>query len=191
VEGNLLTRDGFGRFDTESSFRGSDLGLRVGGAAHYQQGRADGTLAHGDLEQYTVDVTLEGDGFNLITAARLTRIHPDEGNTTHDPGLLVQAGAFVHERIELWARYDALYSDGKIHSFPTDRDGLRHDYQAVAGGINGYFVPGTNLAKLQLDFTYVPDPISSTWAQASDNAGLLQTQSESQWALRTQLVLGY
>jgi len=189
VEARLFTRDGFGRFDTESSFRGSDLALRIGTAAHYQQGRVDGTLPHGDLEQYTADVTLEGSGFNVIASARWLRIRPDQGNTTHDPGLWLQAGAFVHERIELWARYDALYSDGQLHSVPDDRNGLRDNYQGVGGGINGYLVRRTNMAKLQADFTYVPDPISTTWAEASDNAAILQTERQSQWALRAQLVL--
>jgi hypothetical protein len=136
-------------------------------------------------------VTLEGPGYNLIVAGRLLRVDPQRGNTTHDPGLLVQTGVFVHERIELWARYDALYSDGKVHSFPDDRNGLRHHYQAVGGGINGYLVPRTNIAKVQADFTYVPEPISSTWAQASDNAAILATETASQWALRAQLVLSF
>ena len=61
----------------------------------------------------------------------------------------------------------------------------------MAGGINGYLVPRANVAKLQAEFQYVPDPIASTWAQASDNSGIQQTQSQSQWALRTQLVLAY
>jgi hypothetical protein len=191
VEARLFTQDGFNRFDTESSFRGSDLALRLGAAAHYQHGRADGTLPHGDLQQYTADATLEGSGFNVMLGGRLLRVNPEAGNTTLDPGLLVQAGVFVHERIELWARYDALYSDGQVHSFPDDRNGLRDSYQAFGAGINGYLIPGTNLAKLQADFTYVPDPIASTWAEESDNSGVLLTESDSQWALRLQLVLSY
>jgi hypothetical protein len=191
VEGRLFTQDGFNRFDTESSFRGSDLALRLGASAHYQQGRVDGTLPHGDLQQYTADATLEGSGFNVIVAARLLRIHPAEGNTTHDPGLWAQAGVFVHERIELWARYDALLSDGKIHSFPSDRDDLRKDYQALGAGINGYLIPRANVAKVQADFIYVPDPTASTWAEESDNAGVLYTEREAQWALRAQLMLAY
>jgi len=191
VETRLFTGDGFDRFDTESSFRGSDFAVRLGAAAHYQQGRVDGALPGGDLQQYTADVTLEASGFNLIVAGRLLRIAPEDGETTHDPGLWVQTGVFVHERIELWARYDALFSDGKFHSYPSDRNGLRDDYQAIGGGINGYLIPRTNMAKLQADFTYVPDPISSTWAEASDNAAVLFTESKSQWALRAQIVLGY
>jgi hypothetical protein len=191
VETRLFTADDFGRFDTESSFRGSDLALRIGAAAHYQQGRVDGTLPNGDLQQYTADVTLEGSGFNVIVAGRWLRVRPEEGNTTHDPGLLAQAGVFVHERIELWARYDGLYSDGKVHSFPDNRNGLRDDYQAIGGGINGYLLARSNRAKIQADFTYVPDAISSTWAEASDNAATLQTQRDKQWSLRTQLMLAY
>jgi hypothetical protein len=191
VEARLLTEDGFNRFDTESSFIGSDLALRVGAAAHYQKGRSDGTLPDGDLQQYTADVSLEGSGFNLLVAGRLLRVHPDTGNTTLDPGLLAQAGVFINERLEFWTRYDALFSDGQVHSFPDDRNGLQDNYQAIGAGINGYLIPGRNMAKLQADFTYVPDPIASTWADASDNSGVLLTETDSQWALRLQLVLGY
>lgn len=189
VEARLLTEDGFDRFDSESSFRGGDLALRLGLAAHYQHSREEGTLPNGDLQQYTADVTLEGNGYNVMVAGRLLRVHPDEGNTTLDPGLLAQAGVFVHERVELWARYDALYSDGEVHSFPDDRNGLQDDYQAVGIGINGYLLPRTNSAKLQADFIYVPDPIATTWADAGDNSGVLQTVTDSQWTVRVQLVL--
>jgi hypothetical protein len=191
VEARLLTQDGFGRFDTESSFRDSDWALRLGAAFHYQKSREDGSMAGGDLEQVTADVTLEGSGFNLICAARFLRLNPEEGNTTHDPGVLVQAGVFLHDRIELWARYDALFSDGKIHSYPTNRGELRDDYQAVDVGINGYLTKRANYAKVQLDFLYVPQPIAQTWADASDNAGTLKTELDAQWTLRTQLVLSY
>jgi hypothetical protein len=191
VEARLLTADGFARFDTESSYRGSDLALRLGAAFHYQQGREGGTLEHGDLEQVSADVTLEGSGFNLICAARFLRINPDQGNTTHDPGVSAQAGVFVHEYVELWARYDALFSDGKIHSFPTDQEGVRDDYQAFGLGINGYLVPRTNYAKLQADFLYEPQKIASTWASPSDNAGTLETEITRQWTVRVQLMLSY
>jgi hypothetical protein len=191
VEARLFTKDGFNRFDTESSFIGSDLALRIGAAAHYQQGRVDGTLPHGDLQQYTADITLEGSGFNLLVAGRLLRVHPQTGNTTLDPGLLAQAGVFVNQRIELWARYDALFSDGQVHSFPDDRNGLQDNYQAIGAGANYYLIPNTNVAKLQADFTYVPDPIAATWAQAGDNAGVLLTQTNNQWATRLQLVMSY
>jgi len=191
LEARLLTKDGFSRFDTESSFRGSDLALRIGAAAHYQQGRADGTLPNGDLEQFTADVTLEGSGFNVLVAGRLLRVKPGAGNTTRDPGLLAQAGVFVHERVELWARYDALYSDGRFHSFPDDRNGLLDSYRAVGAGINGYLIPRSNQAKVQTDFTYVPRPITSTWAEGSDNSGVLRTESGNQWAIRLQLGLSY
>jgi hypothetical protein len=189
VEARLLTRDGFSRFDTESSFRGSDLALRLGAAIHYQQGRAGGTLEHGDLEQVTADVTLEDSGFNVICAARWLRIHPEEGNTTHDPGWSLQAGAFVHERIELWARYEALLSDGQVHSFPMDDAGLQDDYHGFGAGVNGYLVPRANNVKLQLAFLYVPDPIAATWAGSGDNSGLRQTETDAQWSVRTELIL--
>jgi hypothetical protein len=191
VDARLFTEDQFSRFDTESSFFGSDLALRLGAAAHYEQGAAGGQLANGDFQQYTADVTLEGPGFNLIVAGRFIRIHPQMGETTHDPGVLVQAGVFVHERIELWARYDALFSDGKEHVVPQERDGATDDYQAVGAGINGYLVPRTNFAKFQADFLYVPDAIASTWAAPSGNNGVLDTTEGRQWSLRMQLVVGY
>lgn len=191
VEARLLTQDGFKRFDTETSFRGSDLALRVGGAFHYQLGRQDSPLPNGDFEQLTADVTLEGSGFNVIVAARLIRIHPEDGNTTHDPGCWTQAGVFVHEYIELWARYDALFSDGKIHSYPQRDGGLLEDYQAFGVGINGYLVPRTNYAKLQADFLYVPRSVANTWASPSDNSGVLSTEVGRQWSFRTQLVLSF
>jgi hypothetical protein len=185
VEGVLFTADGLGRFDDESSFRGSDLGLRLGGAAHYQKGAE--SLAGGDLEQYTADVTLEGPGFNALAAGRFLRVNPPEGNTTHDAGFLVQLGGFVHERIELWARYDGLYSDGKLHAMPPFASSATRPFHEFDIGINGYLVPRRTLAKVQLDFLYVPLPIDASLATSSSNAGILPTQRGEQWALRLQL----
>jgi hypothetical protein len=188
VEGALFTREGLGRFDSESSYMGSDFGLRLGGAAHWQKG--DATLMHGDLEQFTADLTLEGPGFNVITAGSFFRVNPPEGNITHDGGFLVQAGAFVHPRIELWARYDGLFSDGKIHAQPPFRSPATDAFHEFGAGINGYVIPNEQLAKLQLDFLYVPQPVNSTLAVSSSNSGVLATDRGSQWAVRVQMNVG-
>jgi hypothetical protein len=185
VEGALLTSDGLARFDSESSFRGSDFGLRLGAAAHYQKG-AD-SFAGGDLEQFTADVTLEGPGFNVIGAGRFLRVNPPEGNTTHDPGCMLQLGGFVHERIELWTRYNGLYSDGKRHAAPPFPGPGTRPFHEFGVGINGYLVPRRNLAKLQLDFLYVPLPIDPSLAASSSNSGTLPTERGAQWAMRLQL----
>jgi hypothetical protein len=185
VEGALLTADGLGRFDNESSFRGSDFGLRLGAAAHYQKG-AD-SFAGGDLEQYTADVTLEGPGFNAIAAGRFLRVNPPEGNTTHDTGFVLQLGGFVHERIELWTRYDGLYSDGKRHAAPPSPGPGTRPFHEVGVGINGYVVPRRNLAKIQLDFLYLPLPVDPSLAASSSNSATLPTERGAQWAMRLQL----
>jgi hypothetical protein len=185
VEGALFTADGLGRFDDESSFWGSDFGLRLGAAAHYQKGAE--SFAGGDLEQYTADVTLEGPGFNVITAGRFFRVNPPQGNTTHDAGFLLQLGGFVHERIELWARYDGLYSDGKRHAMPPFEGPATRPFHELGAGINGYLIPRRTLAKLQLDFLYVPLPIDPSLATSSSNAGILPSERGEQWALRLQL----
>jgi hypothetical protein len=185
IDGALFTGDGLARFDDESSFRSSDFGLRLGAAAHYQKGAQ--SFAGGDLEQYTADVTLEGPGFNVIGAGRFMRLNPPEGNTTHDTGFMLQLGGFVHERIELWTRYDGLYSDGKRHATPPFPGPGTRPFHEVGVGINGYVVPRRNLAKLQLDFLYLPLPIDPSLAASSSNSGTLPTERGAQWSMRLQL----
>jgi hypothetical protein len=192
AELSLFTKDGLGRFDTESSFLGSDLGLRVGGAAHYQKGTTSGQVAYDNLQQYSADLTLELSGFNAIAAGRFLRVAPPEdvqpgALTTHDGGLLLQVGGFVHEYIELWARYDGLYSDGKVHSQPPFANAATQPFHELGVGVNGYLIPRRSLSKLQLDFLYVPLPINATQAASSSNSGLLPTDRGAQWALRLQL----
>jgi hypothetical protein len=188
VEGALFTREGLGRFDNESSFLGSDFGMRLGAAAHWQKG--DATFKKGDLEQFTADLTLEGPGFNVLGAGSFFRVNPPEGNITHDGGFLVQAGGFLHPRLELWTRYDGLYSDGKIHAVPPFHGPATKVFHEFGVGINGYVIPNQNLAKLQLDFLYVPQPINATLAASSSNSGVLPTERGSQWALRMQVNVG-
>jgi hypothetical protein len=185
VESYLFTRDGFSRFDSESSYLGSDYGLRFGAAAHYQKGAA--SFEHGDFEQFTADVTFEGPGFNALAAGALLRVNPPEGNTTHDGGFQFQLGGFVHERIELWARYDGLYPEGKLHAVPPFGNTSTHAFHEFGVGVNGYVVPRRNLAKLQLDFLYIPGGINNSLASSSSNGGLLSTDRGEQWALRVQL----
>jgi len=190
AEVRLFTRDGFDRFDTESSFRGSDLALRLGAAGHFQRSRNEDSPAEA-LTQVTTDATLEGPGFNVIVAGRFLYSPLAEGPALLDGGVLVQAGVFLHEYVELWARYDGLYGKPVVHPVPPFSGPGTQPFHEVGSGLNVLVLPRTQNVKLQVDGVYIPLPLASTLVDSSNVGGILDTSTKHQWSIRGQFLLAF
>lgn len=191
AEVRLFTDDGFARFSDESSFRGSDLALRLGVSGHYQKSGTGGDFADGSLTQMTADATFEGDGWNAMVAGRWLRTDSPSTPRTDDFGMVAQAGVFLHERLELWARYDALYSGGEVHPVPPFPSIATKSFQSIDVGLVGYLVPRAHRAKLMADFVYVFGPTAETFVPTAPNGGILLTEAGSQWAVRLQALVAF
>ena len=183
----------WGQFDQFSSPRGSDLAIKIGAGAHYEQSpRVAGPLPPvgvGTIESklfaYTADVMVEGDGWNVFAmgVGLLTDTNGGTG-TFNDLGFLVQGGFFVTDRIEPFARYDVVIPD-------ADRAGNAAFNTATIGA--NYYLHG-QAAKFSVDVQYyfndvvgndlVAGAASGAPGSVGNRIGLLPAGDEGQIAVR-------
>lgn len=183
------------RFDDFTSFRNQDFAAMVGGAVHYQSfGRTgNGTPTsqiEGNAVNYTIDATLEGNGWNFFAAFLGSNFDVDGSATRDDYAFVVQGGVFLTDSLEIFARWDSLFPDdeGPGRSRTTD-----DDFNTITVGFNNYFVPESHAAKLTIDGQYFIDQASQNALAASavnnTNLGLLPSSEDGQFALRVQMQL--
>ncbi len=151
------------QFNDFTSFRGSPFAARAGAGIHWQHNGDTAAFVAGaaaptpeyDLIQWTADVSLEGSGWNAFAAVVGRWIDPDSafmlpsGGTAddgHDWGVIIQGGFFPMEKLELFARWDAIFPDEDLYG-----DGLDEDFHTVTIGGNWYFIPESHAAKFTTD----------------------------------------
>ena len=127
VEG--LLSGNWDQFEDFTSPRGSEQGLMLGGAIHYEQ-EAYGTAAMNELAilQLTGDVSFEGDGFNVFGALIYTNLDNDNGISSDQIGFVVQGGLYFTDQIEGFARFEW-----------QDFDSAADDLSILTVGANYYF----------------------------------------------------
>jgi hypothetical protein len=163
------------QFDDFTSTPGSDLGVLLGAAAAIEW--ADGDNVNGvgfdtagnpvdadDLTiiAWTIDVGVEGNGWNLFAAGYGQHVQLDEVTTnnivptTSDDidydnfGLVVQGGWFIPESdIELFGRYDVIFLDDDLASDDDDT------FNTLTFGANWYWMDHN--AKFTLDLQWFLD----------------------------------
>jgi phosphate-selective porin OprO/OprP len=179
---------GWGQYRDLTSFRGDQSGLLIGLGGHWQQdgstaapAGARGTI---DLFQYTADIGLEGGGWSLFGAV-VGRSIRDHDDSFSDWGFLVQGGVFLNDNAELYARYARVMPD-------DDRPGGTDDFSAISAGMNWYFIPGSQAAKLTAEVTWYPDTqadSSSLISAPNSGLGLLRDVDGGQVAFGAQMQL--
>ncbi len=174
----------WGAYKDLNAFPGSDFGAMLGAAVFWQQ---DGlTLApagFGDNANYlgvTADVSVEGDGWNLLLVG-FSHFISGGGEAIDEFGVTAHAGYFVSERVELMARYSHIFPD-------PERGGNDADFPAYSVGFNYYFTPGSHNAKITTELAYYPRAQSDSAALvgASSGDGLLRDADDEQWSLIVQ-----
>jgi hypothetical protein len=186
------------QFADMTSFRGSNMGARLGGGFHYQHMgetnpsfAATGAPLFEDLFLYTVDGAVEGDGWNIYAAfvGNHTEFQSGTGFSDMDDfGVLVQGGVFLTNDFELFGRYDGLFLDdgGPGRSAMAD-DNL--NFLTVGG--NYYFVPESHAAKFTGDvvFSFNDSLPNGAGLLPSNSTGVLGDISDGEVLLRFQMQL--
>ena len=112
------------QFSKESSFKGEEFGLLIGGGVIWQNGRAqnsDSTYNANPLG-LTADAQAKFGGFNLIGQFLWQDGYPGTDSSSSVWGFNVQGGAFVTEDLEVfgaWAYADTAGDGGDTGSFGT------------------------------------------------------------------------
>ncbi|MDX9910712.1 MAG: porin [Phycisphaerales bacterium] len=176
------------RFDDFTSWRNSDgyAGM-VGAAVHWQTGGGTGPGNPSDLDvfQYTADVSFEGNGWNVFAEFVGQTTDPENQDSFNDFGFVVQGGLFVTDQAELFARWDSV--------LPDDERTVDDAFNTITAGVNYYFIPESQSAKLSGDIQYfIDEPNDLVAALGSDsNTGFVQTTEDSEFAVRFQMQLTF
>ncbi len=176
--------DSFKRFDDFTSWRGSEFAMLVGGAVNFESYGDTGpgpTTASPDREVLglTADVSLEGNGWNAFASALYRNTDLESGTSSDVFGAVAQAGVFITEQAELFARYDAI--------FPDDTNGP-DDFHSFSAGATYYISPKSHAVKFTGDVTYFVDAEAATAIIPAPNTtlGILRDTEGDQAVLRLQ-----
>jgi phosphate-selective porin OprO and OprP len=169
------------QFKQFTSFRGATSGSMLGFAAAYQSAGDTNPSASMTTEMTTatVDYSHVNDGWNFY-AAGVYRNMDAPGLDADDYGIVVQGGVFLSDQDELFARWDAVYSDDA--NAPADED-----FNSITVGWNHYLVPESHAAKFTLDVKYYLDETTTSIVKTSDGHNLLADSEDGQFAITAQM----
>ena len=174
-------------FDDHTSWRGSEFSGKLGGALHWQTsgetGIQSGPGADADIFMYTIDVALEGDGWNAMAAFVGDFIDSDGSEDEFNNfGFMIQGGIFVTDNTELAARFDLLFRDEDA----VGEDGDEDQYFLTLG-VNHYFFveshAATAYANLVWGFQETDDMIGTDGHYQGTTANGLLGNSDDELAL--------
>jgi hypothetical protein len=154
------------QFEDFTSMPGSEYGVMLGIAGHYQwtdQDRVGGGAIGGDASvfSWTADISVEGDGWNFFIAGMGSwsdledvTVNTATGDTSdldpNDYGLVIQGGIFIPETDwEFFARYDVTFFDD------DERDLGEDTFNVITAGVNWYW--SGHAAKFTLDVQWFID----------------------------------
>lgn len=179
------------QFDDFTNWQGgAGFAWMIGGAVHFQTGGSTfesggGKTSETDVIVYTIDGSLEGNGWNAYAAFAGSRVDPDGGTEADDFGFLIQGGLMIAPQNELFARFDTVIPDG-------DRTG-DEGFSTLTAGWNHYFVPESHAAKLTLGASFfLDDPSENDVVSAtgiSTGNGLLSSSEDGQFTFVAQMQL--
>lgn len=129
------------RFNDFTSWRSaSDNALRVGGGVHFQDGGETGGTSDTQFLTYNLDVQYEAAGWNIFAAGYGS--NTDDGTVDTDLfGGAIQAGFFVSDQAEIFARWDGLFFDDAA------APGADDNVHFATVGLNYYVSPESHAAK--------------------------------------------
>lgn len=180
-------------FEDFTSPQGQDFAALLGAAVHYQMGPNSNAPTDIDREtlQYTIDLSLEGDGWNLF-GAFIGRNDDTRGPVGTDPdalddfGAVIQGGWRFAANTELFARWDAIFGDSDRPQFTND-----DNFNFFTVGLNQYYAG--HAAKATVDCVLSFDDTSAlinTGLLPNTATGVLgQNDSDVEVTLRLQFQL--
>lgn len=209
IRGEVLLNGTWDQFRDFTSMPGDEFGAMVGGAFHIQGINDEGTTGllddglggtttftsdiDGTYYSWTVDVSLEGDGWNVYAAG--IGGHSDFDGTVTDNtaattetvafepddfGFVAQGGIFLPETDwEVFARYDAIFLDDDEREIDEDT------FQTITFGTNWYWAG--HAAKFTFDVQWFLDEANGL--VTGRNLGYLGDDDENEVTLRAQFQL--
>ncbi len=189
ARGEWLAMGNWDQFNDFTSPPGSETGLLVGAAFHWESNEDDALLAPNNLSADTIMFTLDGSyeagGWNAYGAFLYKSVEsPDPTAGDSDRiGLLFQGGYYFTDDWEGFIRYEWADLDAPAAA-PAD------DVSILTFGVNRYF-DGHN-AKWTTDFGFAVDGIDATAVSGSADGDITgfrpdPANSDGQFVLRSQV----
>ncbi len=148
IRGEFLISGMWEQFRDFTSPQGSEQGIMIG-VAYYDQSDEDGDSSDSDdYTIFTVDGSIEGDGWNAFAAYIQADDDDDTGTDFDVDGFIIQGGIYLNETWELYARWE-----------DADWDSTNEDLSIFTVGVNKYFA-GHN-AKWSTDIGIASDSVQS------------------------------
>jgi len=182
-------------FDDFTAKPGQPFSAMLGAAGHYQQSPNSNFGADIDRNtlEYTIDISFEGDGWNLFGAfvGRHDNFKSSGSDQDEDDFGIVVQGGYRWSDTEIFARYDGL--------FPDSNWDLQQDiYSFVTVGINQYYAG--HAAKATIDAVFALDETNDLAGVAeaghgavsvlpNTGSGLLGSNSSGEVVVRFQFQL--
>ncbi|MCA9295526.1 MAG: hypothetical protein KC983_03395 [Phycisphaerales bacterium] len=166
------------QFDDFTSMPGStnEVGVMLGGAAHYQMDDYGTVATEVERFTWTLDGSVEGDGWNAFASFTGNHLSSMGAMDIDQYGVVVQGGLFINDKNELFARYEW-----------GDDDSTSDDLSVITVGMNSYYYKH-NL-KSTIDVGYALNEVASTWSSSSAGWRTTGVDEDGQLVVRAQLQL--
>ncbi|MCL7966641.1 MAG: OprO/OprP family phosphate-selective porin [marine benthic group bacterium] len=166
--------------------RGRPFSILIGIAPAYLV-RTGEDLRFGDEHQLNLDLSLNGDGYQVLVAGSWTARNPRLADRYNNYGLYAQGGYFVSDTWQLYGRYDFVS--------PGDQPALGsqelEDFTAVSAGLNWLPFRRTNRWKISAEVGYLFSALNNTIVAPSGTLGWLASDTAGQTLVRLQAQFGF
>ncbi len=133
--------------------------------------------------QVNLDVTFNGDGYQVLVAGVWTGQFPDEAKNFNQYGLYAQGGYFISRIFQVYGRYDMVASGGA--------PGSPELYSAPGAGINIYPFNFTNKWKFTLEYNRLYSVMNQTIVAPDLSLGFVESDFYGQHSVRFQMQFGF
>jgi hypothetical protein len=187
---------GLAGFNQLNVRRGTPFGVRLGVAAHYQDGGRSGGSQPVKIALLTADLGVRGNGWSTMFGFTLGQDSVTDAPGSLEAGEVVtgalsaMGGYFVLESLELYGQY-SFVSRPKIQGVlpPTVDEVLTQpsDFHAFGVGFSYWFIPGRDHVKLQSDFIYYLGHETGSTVPSSPLNSIQPNADGSQFSWRIQI----
>jgi hypothetical protein len=171
------------QFNDFTSFQNSEFAGMLGFAGHIQNGGDTVNTADVLNSDLTLDVSVEGNGWNLFAAGIWSHTDPSRSRTLDDFCFQIQGGLFLNPTWELIAGYDFVRPDNRLGILNSE------NFSTVRFGVNHYFIPESHAAKLTVDVSWFLNKQDQSIVPVNTQTGLLASDKDSQFNIRGQIQL--
>lgn len=159
--------------------RGRTFGVLLGVAPAYL---INEEKEYGNESQANLDLSVNGDGYQLLLAGSWTRRKPIEQDYFYNYGFYAQGGYFLSDNWQIYLRYDQVS--------PGNEPGDFEDFRSSSIGVNWLVFPQTNRWKFTAEFGYLLSTLNNTIVSPSQTLGWLQSEENGQTLFRLQVQFG-